>query len=152
MLREKVEILEHHQSFIIFVQNLKALDESQLRKPIAENKWSIIEIIGHFHPWDEFVLRYRIPHLLTGECLPKGPKADDLNTQSSFLARTESVENTFQKCISIRKELLNMLRQIPEDNWFIELQINQSNLKLYEYLKGLMEHDLHHINQIQSSI
>lgn len=134
------------------MQSLNNLDENLLRKPIDEGKWTTIEIIGHFYPWDEFVLQHRIPYLFKSEYLPKGPNANDLNTQSALLARTEDTKITFEKCIRIRNELFSQLSQIPDDNWLIELQINQSNLTLYEYLKGLMEHDVHHIKQIKYAL
>ena len=134
------------------MKNLSNLDEQMLRKPIDEGKWTVIEIIAHFYPWDEFVLEHRIPYLFKNEHLPKGPNTKDLNTQSALLARTEDIENTLKKCIRIRKELFSQLSQISDDNWLIELQINQSNLTFYEYLKGLMEHDVHHIKQIKSAL
>ncbi len=152
LLNEKSKILEHHQSFIIFIKNLSNLGEQLLRKPIDEGKWSVIEIIGHFYAWDEFVLQYRIPYLFKSEHLPKGPNTKDLNTQSALLARTEEIEITLKKCILIRNELFSQISQISDDNWLIELQINQSKLTLYEYLKGLIEHDLHHIKQIKYAL
>ena len=152
LLKEKLEILEHQQKFIRFTQKLEILDEHILRKPIDKGKWSVIEIIGHFYAWDEFVLQYRIPYLFKSEHLQKGPNTKDLNTQSALLARSEDIEITLKKCIRIRNELFSQLSQISDDNWLIELQINQSKLTLYEYLKGLREHDVHHIKQIKSAL
>lgn len=152
MLKEKSEILAHHQNFITIIHSLRSFEENLLRKPIEDGKWSVIEIVGHFYPWDEFVLQHRIPYLLTGERLPKGPSIDELNGQSSLLARTEAVENTLVKCLLIREELLSQLKPIPDCNWLSEIQINETNITLYEYLKGLMEHDIHHINQMKSII
>ena len=152
LLNERSKILEHHQNFIIFIKNLSNFGEQLLRKPIDEGKWSVIEIIGHFYAWDEFVLQYRIPYLFKRADLPKGPNTKDLNIQSALLARTEDIETTLKKCIRIRNELFSQLSKIPNDNWLIELQINQLKLTLYEYLKGLMEHDVHHIKQIKSAL
>ena len=152
MLKEKSEIVAHYQNFITFIHSLKFIDENLLRKPIGEGKWSIIEIVGHFYPWDEFVLQQRIPFLFTGEHLPKAPNVDELNDQSSLHARTVAVENTLERCVHVRQELLSQLKQVPEDDWLIPIQINQSTLTFYEYLKGLMEHDIHHLNQMKSSI
>lgn len=45
------------------MKNLSNLDEQLLRKPINEGKRTVIEIIAHFYPWDEFVLEHRIPYL-----------------------------------------------------------------------------------------
>ena len=152
LLKEKSEILAHHQNFITFFHSLKSFDENLLRKPIEDGKWSVIEIVGHFCPWDEFVLQHRIPYLLAGKSLPKAPSAEDFNIHSSFIARTETIEKTFEKCIRIREDLLNQLNQIPEEKWLIKLQIKDSTLTLYEYLKGLMEHDIHHINQMKFTL
>lgn len=152
MLKEKSEILAHHQNLITFIHSLKSVDETLLRKPIGEGKWSIIEIVGHYYRWDEFVLQQRMPYLFTGEPLPKAPSVDELNNQSSLAARKESVENTLKKCIDIRQEFLNQLKQISEENWLSPIQLGKSTLTFYEYLKGLMEHDLHHINQMKFTI
>lgn len=152
LLKEKSEIVAHQQSFITFIHSLKSIDENLLRKPIGEGKWSIIEIVGHFYPWDEFVLQQRIPYLFSDEHFPIAPGIDELNNQSSLQSRTEDVENTLEKCIDIRQELLSQIKQIPEDDWLVPIQINHSTLTFYEYLKGLMEHDLHHINQMNSTI
>lgn len=152
LLKEKSEIVAHHQNFITFIHSLKSIDENLLRKPIGEGKWSIIEIVGHFYPWDEFVLQQRIPYLFSDEHLPKAPGIDELNNQSSLQSRIEDVENTLEKCIHIRQELLSQIKQIPEDDWLVPIQINQTTLTFYEYLKGLMEHDIHHINQMKSTI
>ncbi|WP_339171457.1 DinB family protein [Solibacillus sp. FSL R5-0691] len=152
MLKEKSEIVVHHQNVITFIHSLKSVDENRLRKPIGEGKWSIIEIVGHFYPWDEFVLQQRIPYIFSGEHLPEAPGIAELNDQSSLQARTEAVENTLEKCIHVRQDLLSLLKQIPEDDWLIPIQINQSTLTFYEYLKGLMEHDIHHLNQMKSTI
>lgn len=152
MLKEKIKILKHHQNFINLMKDLNNLDEQLLRKPIAEGKWSIIEIIAHFYPWDEFILQHRIPYLFMNKHLPKSPNTKDLNTKSASLARTEDIEIIFKKCIHIRNRLLNQIKQIPDDNWLIEFHINQSSLTLYKYLNGLMKHNLHHIKQIKSTL
>ena len=152
LLKEKLEILNHQTSFINFVQSLAYLDEYVLRQPIREGKWSIIEIIGHFYFWDEFVLQKRLPYLLSGNTFPPGPNANVLNKQAALLARQENIRSTLEKCLHIRTELIEALSAITDENWLIEIKINQTRLTIYEYFKGLMEHDIHHINQIKSAI
>lgn len=152
LLIEKSKILKHHQNFINFVEYLGNLDEQILRKPIDQGKWSVIEIVAHFYPWDEFVLHHRLPYLFKNEPLPKSPNAKDLNSESALSARIKNIENTLTKCLCIRNKLYRQLSQIPEDKWLVELQISQSSLTLYEYLKGLMEHDIHHLEQIKSAL
>lgn len=150
MHKEKSEILAHQQDFLRFIQSLTHINEHVLLTPIRDGKWSTIEIIGHFYTWDEFVLQNRIPYLLTNSSLPSSPNADDLNLYSAHLARNEPIQHTFQKCIRIRKDLIETLSDLPEENWFAELTINYSSLSLYSYFKGLMEHDIHHMRQIHT--
>ena len=152
MLNEKYEILEHHHNFLYFLQSLKKLNENLLRKPISEGKWSVIEIISHFRFWDEFIVQNRTPYFLTNSSLPPSPNADDLNFHDSLQARHDTIQHTFKKCIRVRRELMKTLNELPEEKWLAELNINQSTLTLYTYFKGLMEHDIHHLNQIQSFI
>lgn len=149
-LKEKTEILEHQCNFLNFIQSLKNLNDHFLRTPIGDEKWSVIEIIGHFHPWDEFVLQNRLPYFLTNCSLPPSPNTDELNYHSAQLSKNNSFLYTIEKFIRIRSELVETLNQLPEESWLAELKINQSTLSLYSYFKGLMEHDLHHMNQIQS--
>lgn len=86
-LKEKTEILEHQCNLLNFLQSLNNLNEHTLRTPLRNGKWSVIEIIGHFYPWDEFVLQLRLPYLLTSSSLPPSPNADKLNYHSSQLAK-----------------------------------------------------------------
>ena len=132
---EKLEILNHQKSFINFVESLQYLDEYVLRQPISEGKWSIIEIIGHFYFWGEFVLQKRLPYLLTGDPLPPSPNANLQNKQSALLARHENVHRTIEKCILIRMTLLEALNAIPDENWLMEFNINKKRLTLVEYLR-----------------
>lgn len=149
-LKEKNEILEHQYNFIDYIKSIRSLNEQILRAPIRNGKWSVIEIIGHFHPWDEFVLQNRLTYFLTNSSLPPSPNTDELNYHSAQLSKNNSILHTIEKCIRIRTELVETLNQLPEENWLAELKINQSTLSLYSYFKDLMEHDLHHMNQIQS--
>ncbi|MGN7476429.1 DinB family protein [Solibacillus silvestris] len=150
ILKEKFEIIRHQKNFLTFIQSLEKLNEDVLRTPIHDGKWSVIEIIGHFYPWDEFVLKKRIPYLLTNSELPPSPNADLLNLRSVQLVRNEDIPHTIKKCIRIRTELIETLNELPEEDWLAELKINQSTLSLYSYFKGLMEHDVHHMKQIKS--
>lgn len=150
LLKEKSEIVAHQHHFIRFIEGLENFNEHVLLTPIRDGKWSTIEIIGHFYAWDEFVLQNRMPYLLTNSSLPLSPNADDLNLYSAHLARNEPIQHTFDKCIRIRKELIETLSELPEENWLAELTINHSSLSLYSYFKGLMEHDIHHMRQIHT--
>jgi hypothetical protein len=142
----------HQNDFINFVQQLKRFDEQELRQPIVEGKWSVIEIIGHFIPWDEFILQHRVPYFFNGATFPPGPNADKVNKQAALHARSDATHYTIEKCIQVRRQLVEALTALPDEEWFVEMKINESTLTIYSYFEGLMAHDLHHIEQIKRAL
>ncbi|MEK4628596.1 DinB family protein [Solibacillus sp. FSL R7-0682] len=152
MQKEKHEIITHQTDFINFVQQLKNYNDQELRKPIEEDKWSVIEIIAHFFPWDEFIMQQRLPYFFKETTFPPGPNADEVNYEAALLARSNTIQSTIDKCLLVRRELVQILTTLPEEKWFVEMKINQSPLTIYSYFKGLMKHDLHHIEQIKQSL
>ncbi len=148
----KKEILEHQLNFIKFAESLYSLSENQWRTQIEEGKWTIAEIMGHFKPWDEFVIKKRLPFLFSDVELPKGPDAEKVNSESSSISRKESKKETLTNFISIRKELYDHILQIPDELWQKQFHIGKSQLSLYEYFNGLAKHDRHHYKQIKNII
>nr|WP_235782442.1 DinB family protein [Peribacillus psychrosaccharolyticus] len=117
---------------------------------MAKGKWSIAEIVGHLIPWDEFVLTKRIPYFLTSALLPKSPESDLVNQQSAEESRNRSKKETIKLFMSSRKLLIQSLNDLPDELWKQDLSIGGNSISLMKYFKGLVEHDIHHIRQIQS--
>ena len=46
--------------------------------------------------------------------------------------------------------MIETLYSLPDKVWLMEFKINDTSLTLYNYLKGLKEHDIQHLNQITS--
>lgn len=152
VLLVKTEIIKHHLDFMEFARFLLTLDKRLLRKPISEGKWSTVEIIGHLAAWDEFVLRDRIPYFFRRNTFPAGPDVVIFNEQAALKAREIEVIFVIDAFLNGRIQLVEWLREIPQELWFAEIKINQSTLTLSSYFKGLMEHDLHHMGQIKRII
>ncbi|SER56757.1 DinB family protein [Salipaludibacillus aurantiacus] len=152
MKKVKEEIIEHHLKAIGFVSSLSRLSEKEWRTPIAEDKWTIAEIIGHFKPWDEFVMTKRLPYLFSEDKLPKGPDSNEINSRSAALSRQEPQQTTIEKFISTRKNFLKAVKDLPDHLWEQPFSIGQTTLTLYDYLHGLAEHDRHHFEQITETI
>jgi hypothetical protein len=151
MNANKKTILQHHLNSIEFVQSLQLLNEHQWRTPIAEGKWTIAEIIGHFKPWDEFIMQQRLPYLFSGNELSKGPDAQQINREAAAVSRKESKQDTLDKFVLTRKKLYEEILNIPDELWDRPFYIGTSKLSLYGYLQGLAEHDCHHFEQIKST-
>ncbi|MFJ7954496.1 DinB family protein [Lysinibacillus sp. NPDC096418] len=150
--RFKEEIIKHQIDSIEFVKSLNALSEKEWRTQIEDGKWTVAEIIGHFKPWDEFILHERLPYLFSEHELPKGPESGKTNAESATISRAEKQQVTIDKFISSRKELYKAIVEIPNDRWAEKFSIGNTTLSLYEYFRGLAQHDHHHFDQIKNSI
>ncbi|MFJ7737700.1 DinB family protein [Lysinibacillus sp. NPDC097287] len=149
MNETKKQILLHFKDFVDRVEDLKYLSEEQWRSPIDKGQWSIAEVIGHLIPWDEFVLRQRIPYLFKETQLPKGPDTEQINNQASVDSKRRTKEETIEVFIEGRKNLINAIDNLEEDLWTQDFIIGEVELTLFSYFFSIAEHDEHHFGQIQ---
>lgn len=152
MNKHKENILNHILKSIEFVKSLENLSENEWRTQIGEGKWTIAEIIGHFAPWDEFVIKYRIPQMILDKELPKGPDLEKTNSKSASISRNESKQETINKFIAKRKELYEAIQDVPDNCWEKKFSLGKTEISLYDYLNGLAEHDHHHFKQIKNTL
>lgn len=149
MNEAKKKILIHYEDLVRKVEDLLHLSEEQWRTPINKGKWSIAEIIGHLIPWDEFVLGQRIPFLFKKTQLPKSPDTELINYQASIASKRRTKEETIEVFIEGRRSLINAIDNLEDDLWTREFVIGEAKLTLFRYFLSLVEHDEHHIGQIQ---
>ncbi|WP_171910730.1 DinB family protein [Rossellomorea aquimaris] len=145
-------ILFHHQEFIRWAHSLNSLPKEEWHRPVEEGKWSIAEIVGHFEPWDEFVVNKRLPFLGTKEPLPHAPYPQMLNDESASKARTSEQSVVIERFILSREQLIESLEGIPPESWEQTLKPGNKEITLIEYLEGLAEHDLHHKREVDRAL
>lgn len=148
MNKYKKEIMAHYVHSIEFVNSLNSLNEKEWRMRIGNGQWTVAEIIGHFLPWDEFMLQHRIPHFFSEQILPKGPDINVTNQSAASIARKESQQEIINKFISVRAAFYQAIEEISDEQWEKNISIGKTTISLYDYFKGLIEHDNHHFNQI----
>lgn len=71
MYHDKHQIISHYEKAIVFVESLASITEEQWRTSIVSGKWTVAEVIGHLTPWDEFVIKHRLPFLLQKKAYQK---------------------------------------------------------------------------------
>ncbi len=152
MNKLKEEIIQHKLYSIEFVQSLNMLSEKEWRTQTGEGKWTVAEIIGHFVPWDEFVLHKRLPYLFSDDELPKSPDSEEMNARSASISREQTKQTIIDHFVSTRKVLLKAINEISNNHWEAKFSIGKTTLSLYEYFQGLAQHDLHHFEQIRNTI
>ncbi|MEY9971106.1 hypothetical protein ABH966_001472 [Lysinibacillus sp. RC46] len=149
MYYDKHQIISHYERSIVFVESLSNITEEQWRTSIEPGKWTVAEVIGHLTPWDEFVVKQRLPFLFTEESLPKGPAVEEMNASAARNSRAQSKEETIADFITQRQQLIDALYQIVVKQWQQPFTIGASELTLSGYFASLVDHDLHHFSQVQ---
>ncbi|MFJ6209083.1 DinB family protein [Lysinibacillus sp. NPDC092081] len=152
MYHDKHQVISHYEKSIVFVESLANINEEQWRTPIGPGKWTVAEVIGHLTPWDEFVLKQRLPFLFTKEGLPKGPNVEEMNVRAARDSRAQSKEETIANFINQRHQLMDALYQIVDKQWQQPFTIGATELTLHSYFASLVDHDLHHFSQIQKGL
>ncbi|MFD2925150.1 DinB family protein [Halobacillus naozhouensis] len=149
---KKQQVIRHLEESIDWVQSLNQLPEESWRLPVEEGKWSVAEVIRHLALWDDFIIHKRLPYLFTSQNLPVVPDPEVINSKAAIQARNDSIEETVELFKQTRSELLEGLRDIEDIRYDESLTLKSRKESLYDYLKGIMEHDEHHFEQIKQVI
>ncbi|GGI15242.1 DinB family protein [Gottfriedia solisilvae] len=139
----KEELLKHNRHVSLWVHSLNELSEEKWRKPIAENKWTVAEIISHLSAWDLYIIEHRLA--IENEDFPISPIVEKFNTTAAEYARNHSKETILNEFAVNRQKLIECIENIDVQ----KLQTPfYRNLTILQYLGGFIEHDLHHQKQI----
>jgi uncharacterized damage-inducible protein DinB len=143
------DMQEKFLSTVKKVEDLKKLPEYVLTKPIKENKWSIREIIGHLFYWDKYNLENMVPKMENQAILPSFPNHDSYNADAiKYINRFESAEKILEAFVTTRKELTSKLRNVNANITF-SIQGEPNTFNITSFIDIFLEHDLHHLNQIE---
>ncbi|MGG0656642.1 DinB family protein [Rummeliibacillus pycnus] len=141
-------MLHHYKTSIQYVEGLRDLSEIQWFTPIVEGKWSTCEIIGHLISWDRFLTDIRLPNLFIKNKKVTSPNVHEMNTIAASESKEKLKADVIQEFIDERWKLLRILNDLSNEVFNQAFKIGKSNLALGEYFEGLIEHDLHHFQQI----
>ena len=150
---DKVSIIEENLKLADWCGSLKGLTDEVWFSTFREGSWGIADVISHFISWDQFLLRYRLPSMITGDEFPEiKVKVETINTEASQYARRPGVMKTvlIEECIAKRKELVSQVVKIPAVRFHQQLTIGGSNVTLVEYFSDFIDHDKHHMDQINA--
>ena len=146
------EIVWHNEESVRFMQSLGTLSEEEWRRPLGPGKWTVAEVAGHFAAWDRFILDQRLPYFFSDVPLPAAPDADELNARSVRESRERSRDETIDEFVTVRRQLIAALRDLPAGDWSQQFQIGESRMTLGHYFAGMIEHDEHHFRQIRQAL
>ncbi|MDO6447922.1 DinB family protein [Oceanobacillus profundus] len=145
------KILKQFEDTLDPIQKLKDVQESKLKEPISEGKWSIREIVGHLYYWDKYNLEIMVPVMVNGANLPQFPNHDQHNKKAISYLRDHSAESIIDAFIETRKELIERISKIGEDVRFT-IGKDKRQFSVESFIKIFIKHDIHHFKQINGKL
>lgn len=151
-MKQKQHIVELYEQTINWVKSLSDLSEEQWRIPVAPGKWMIAEVVGHFTPWDIFILEQRLPYFFKGCILPPSPNVDETNRLASEKSNVKPKEELIITFVTTRAQLIAAIKEIPNEYWDYPLNLKTKEISLTDYFLGLLDHDDRHVKEIREAL
>ncbi|WP_026694468.1 DinB family protein [Peribacillus kribbensis] len=142
------EILNDYVKITAFFERLKDVSDEWFFSPLAEGKWSAAAIVSHFRFWDRYILEERLPLMLKGEDLPKSNiNVDEVNAKAQEYAHSGVTKRELlDEAINWRERSCAALAGVEFSTSF---RIGEKELTLLQFIEGDIEHDEHHMKQIE---
>ncbi len=147
----KTEVLREKAKLISWLDcQLRSVEEHIWHEPLKIGKWSIAAVVAHFIAWDEFVIKKRLPYLLSGEAFPYDVVDIEVKNREAAMLAASGIHKDalLDECKKKRNDLLFLLERLPAERFESAIQIGDSVLSMQDYWSGLIDHDRHHINEI----
>lgn len=145
------EKIKKYQGFISYVKSLRNLNEEMWTSPIAENKWSVRDIIGHIMIWDKYILEEAIIKINSNQpVMVQDVNIDEFNKNAVEYVKTKDQDEIINQTIHYRKELIETLMLLSEEQFFNNyIDSSGNNFSVNSFLEDFIPHDDHHKRQIE---
>lgn len=153
------ETIDRYKAFIKWTDTLRNLDDEKWLTPVAEGKATVSEIIAHLQNWDNYLINTVIPAIKNNEGIVF-PDYDSFNQKAYEYARSDITKNSIIDEFKLtRLKLIEILLTEPDvaskhvtSNGVENCPHTGTPYSLLYIIYELIEHDLHHKNQILSVI
>lgn len=150
-------LLKDLGNFNDYVNALQTIEERLFFEPIAEEKWSIAEIISHISFWDEYIRKEMLPQMKQNAVI-ESIDIETLNKQAAAYARSGvSQQQILDKQLKQRAQLLSDLKEKDEEEFFASFTMNGEEIDeysgyphtIFNYIAAFIWHDNHHKKQME---
>ncbi|WP_026583090.1 DinB family protein [Bacillus sp. J33] len=148
---KKQEMMTHYESFALWLESLKMLDQKTWEKPVSEGKWPVAAVVAHLLFWDRYSIQERFPYFKEGAELDSFPDFQSVNDAAREYAEKQEQCAVIDELLAIRKQYLKMLSSMTEQNLDTAFKIGSHSLTVRDYFADFIEHDLHHKKQIMQA-
>jgi|GEM_PF-478177 len=152
----KDELITEFEQAQDWVISLKKHSENDFFKPIAKDKWSVAEIIGHLAYWDKYVLEEILPNMKQNADI-NSIDFQELNNQASNYALSGIFGmSLIDQFVEGRERLVAELKGKSDAEFYVQFKINGDEVdpdsgapfSMYSYISSFIWHDNHHKKQI----
>jgi DinB superfamily len=147
------ELLDHHDYFILWLKELKGVEEDKWFAPMEEGKWSIAANVSHIIKWDTYLLENILPILSKGIVLPAFPDFDPFNREAAEYAHGGvTQEGLLEEGIETRNSILHFIDGLDENRLGESFEVDDHHYTLSEFFDDFIWHDKHHQKQIEETL
>ncbi|QWC22924.1 DinB family protein [Bacillus haikouensis] len=147
------ELLNHHDYFILWMKELKDIEEAKWFAPMEEGKWSIAANVSHIIKWDAYLIENILPNLSEGAVLSAFPDFDPFNREAAEYAHGGvTQERLLEEGIETRKSILHFIDGLEESQLGLSFEVDDHHYSLSEFFDDFIWHDKHHQKQIEETL
>ncbi|KAF0820146.1 MULTISPECIES: DinB family protein [unclassified Cytobacillus] len=148
---QKNEIITHYESFSVWLESIKVLDQETWLKPVKAGKWPIAAVVAHLLFWDRFSLEKRFPFFKKGAELESFPEFQYVNDAAAEYSQKHAQIEIIEELLEVRKQFLDILKGMTEENLNTAFTIGGTALTVRDYFADFIKHDIHHKKQINQA-
>lgn len=147
----KEKLVRSMEKWISFAESLRGLDERVWTMAIGEGKWAVRDIVSHMMLWDRYYMETAVSKVRSNEPLTLANfDFEGFNRNAAVYARTKSRDELLDEAVQVRREIVEHLRVIPEEQYSAVHAAVDCKFVITEYIADFAWHDDHHMTQIAS--
>ena len=150
-MRNPRDLVSRMQDFCGFLAGLVEIPPQVLVAPMAEEKWSVQEVVAHIMAYDEAFLESVVLAIEDGRqpLVPDPADNQAFNDRAAELGQNLTKGQLLQRATLARKKLVDHLQRLPAEALRTKQQ-GPSGIDLAELLeKDFVSHDRIHIKQME---
>ena len=150
---KKEQIIDHHESFKMWLNELKSINKEEWLQPMESGKWSIAANVSHIIKWDQYSLQEILPYVVEGAELTPFPDFKQFNGEAEEYAhRVVKQEDLVEEGIRTRDQIIAYVKNLSENDFLQAFKVGDQHFTLEEFFEDFIGHDKHHQEQIEEVV
>ena len=145
-MREDVKEL---QFAVDYYKSLERLSDEEWQLPLAIDKWTVQECVGHLFLWDRYYLDHAVAKLPDDRLTLVETDFDEFNRLAVEYAHHVDALTLLKKAIAVRSELVTQLGRLADAQYE---QTYEGRFCPREFVASFIAHDHHHQDQIDAAL